>query len=308
MAARAQDDGPRVYQLVPVGARNFTAFAVAKRSNEGPEPGSVSPGAEIDTNILVLRYVQTFDIAGRAWSPFVILPVGEVKSTGAPTSSGLGDAQIGGTIGLIGAPALSPEAFAAFRPGFGLSLLGRVYFPTGAYSSAQPVNLGANRLAYQLGLPTVFAFGRSSYRDPGLTSLEILPTVTFYQHNEDPFGADRSGKAPLFSVEAHLTRNLGPRVWLSADMLYRLGGATTTDGTDDHNGTHGWSAGLSAGLPPDLTGQPHPHLSARGRAQRQRARRRVLPRGAGGAVLTCPCREILRARPSPSVTGAGGFV
>lgn len=248
VAARAQDDGPRVYQLVPVGARNLTAFAVAKRGNETPEPGSVAPGTDIDTNILVLRYVQTFDVAGRPWSPFVILPMGEVKTTGAPKSSGLGDAQIGGTIGLIGTPALSPEAFADFRPGFGLGLLGRIYFPTGAYSDTKPVNLGSNRFAYQLGLPMVFAHGRS-YRDPALTSLEVLPTLTFYHHNDDPFGADRSAKDALFSVEAHLTRNLSQRVWLSADMLLRLGGETSTDGVADGNGMRGWSAGASLTVP-----------------------------------------------------------
>lgn len=246
--ARAQDDGPRVYQLVPAGAQTFTAFAVVKRGNEAPEPGSISPGSKIDTDIVVLRYVQTVDILGRAVSPFAILPVGEVRATGAPASSGLGDAQIGATVGLIGAPALTPEAFAAFKPGFGLALLGRIYLPTGEYSASKPVNLGSNRFAFQVGLPVVFAAGRS-YRDPALTSLEILPTLTFYEHNDDPFGADRSSKDALLSLEAHLTRNLARRVWVSADMLYRRGGATKTDGLADGNGMHGWSAGASVAFP-----------------------------------------------------------
>lgn len=156
--------------------------------------------------------------------------------------------QVGGTIGLVGAPALSPETFEAFRPGFGMSLLGRIYFPTGDYSDDRPVNLGANRFAYQVGLPMVFAAGRS-YRDPALTSLEVLPTLTFYDDNRDPFGAGRSAKDMLFTLEAHLTRNLGPRVWVSADILYRQGGATTTDGVSDENGMHGWSAGLTTAFP-----------------------------------------------------------
>jgi hypothetical protein len=246
--ALAQDDGPRVYQLAPVGAQNVTVFAVNKRGNETPEPGSISPGSDIDTDLVVFRYARTFGVAGRPVTPFLILPVGEVRSTGAPASSGFGDMQIGGAIGLIGAPALSPEKFAAFKPGIGLGLLGRLYLPTGAYSDRKPVNLGSNRIAYQIGLPTVLAAG-SSYRDPSLTSLEILPTLTFYGTNDDPFAAHRSNKDVLFSLEAHLTRNLGRRVWVSADMLYRLGGATTTDGRDDGNGMHGWSAGLSAALP-----------------------------------------------------------
>jgi Putative MetA-pathway of phenol degradation len=246
--ARAQDDGPRVYQLAPVGAQNLTGFLVNKRGNETPEPGSVDPGSDIHTDIFVLRYARTFDLAGLPATGFLIAPVGEVRATGAPASSGFGDAQVGGTLGLFGAPALSAEEYATFRPGFGLSALWRVYLPTGAYSRSQPVNLGSNRLAFQAGLPMVYASGRS-YRDPALTSLEVLPTVTFYDDNEDPFGAGRSGKRPLFSVEAHLTRNLGPRIWLSADLLYRLGGETSTDGVRDENGMHGWSAGGSLALP-----------------------------------------------------------
>jgi hypothetical protein len=247
-AAHAQDDGPRVYQLAPVGAQNVTAFLVNKRGNESPEPGTVGPGSNIDTDMLVFRYARTFDVLGRPVTPFLIVPTGEVRSTGAPHSSGFGDVQIGGTIGLIGAPALSPEAFAAFKPGFGLGVLGRIFFPTGAYSADKPVNLGSNRITYQVGLPLVYAVG-SSYRDPALTSLEILPTVNFYEPNDDPFGARRIEKDPLFSVEAHLTHNFGPRVWASADLLYRLGGETETDGVSDHNGMHGWSAGGSLALP-----------------------------------------------------------
>lgn len=247
-AAYAQDDGPRVYQLAPVGAQNLTAFLVNKRGDETPEPGSVQPGSEIDTDILVLRYARTFELGGLPLTPFLIVPTGQVQATGAPKSSGFGDAQIGAALGLIGAPALSSQAFATFRPGFGLGVLGRAYFPTGAYSASQPVNLGANRAAYQVGLPMVLARGQS-YRDPRLTSLEVLPTVTFYEDNEDPFGAARSGKDPLLTIEAHLTRNFGTRVWASADMLYRQGGETRTDGARDHNAMHGWSAGASLALP-----------------------------------------------------------
>jgi hypothetical protein len=248
----AQDDGPRVYQLVPVGARNLTVFAVAKRGNETPEPGSVQPGSEIDTDILVFRYVTTIDVVGRAFSPFVIVPVGEVRATGARASSGFGDAQIGATLGLVGAPALGADAFAAFEPGFGLQILGRAYIPTGTYDADKPVNFGSNRVSAQLGLPMVFAAGRS-YRDPRLTSLEVLPALTIYQTNQNPFGAERNVKASLFSLEAHLTHNLGPRVWVTADLLARLGGETRTDGLDNGDGMRGWSAGGSVALP--LTGR-----------------------------------------------------
>lgn len=253
-AAHPQDDGPRTYQLAPLGAKTFTAFAVAKRGNETPQSGEVLTGSQIDTNTLILRYVETFSVGGRQFSPFVILPMGEVQSTvrqpggtSEHASAGLGDAQIGGVLGLFGSPALSPKSYTNFRPGLGAGLLARVFFPTGDYSAARPVNLGANRFSYQLGLPATVAIGRS-YVDPALTSFEALPTITFYEANTQPYGAMSVAKAPLFSVETHLTRNLGQSAWLSFDVLYRLGGETTTNGQPDHNATQGWSAGMTAAL------------------------------------------------------------
>ena len=195
MAARAQDDGARVYQLAPVGFQTFTAFVVNKRGDEGPDPGQTNPGSDTRSGVLVLRYARTFDLVGRQFTPFAILPMGRLTVTqGAglgDTSSGLGDAQLGATLGLFGAPALDRAAYAEYRPVFSMSLLGRVFLPTGAYSGEQPVNLGANRFSYQLGLPTTFMFGQS-FRDPHLTALEVMPTVTFYGANDEPFGADRA--------------------------------------------------------------------------------------------------------------------
>lgn len=249
--ALAQDDGPRVYQLAPAGAQVFTAFAVAKRGNEGPEPGEVTLGSETDNNLLVFRWAGTFDLAGRAVTPFIIAPTGQVKVRQGPTShtsSGFGDAQIGATLGLLGAPALSRGSYAAFAPTVSVGLLGRVFFPTGAYSREAPVNLGANRFAYQLGLPTTFLFGHA-YGDPRLTSLELLPTVTFYGANGEPFAGSRRTQDPLFSLEGHLTHNFSRRVWASADILLRTGGETTTDGVANDDPVRGWSAGASAAFP-----------------------------------------------------------
>src|SRR6185295_14634073 len=83
------------------------------------------------------------------------------------TSSGLGDIQVGGVLGLIGEPALSAKDYAAFKPGFGTGLFAKVYFPTGAYDAGKPVNLGADRYAFQVGFPTSWTIG-ASYRDPAL--------------------------------------------------------------------------------------------------------------------------------------------
>jgi hypothetical protein len=250
--ARAQDDGPRVYQLAPVGAQTLTAFAVVKRGNEGPEPGEVFGDTHTDTNLVVLRWAGTFGVLGRQLNPFVILPTGSVavRPDGgvSRTSRGLGDAQIGAVIGLFGEPALTRATYAQYRPGFSMGLLGRVYFPTGAYSSQSPVNFGTNRFSYQVGLPTTIMLGQS-YVDPRLTALELLPTVTFYGPNDAPFQAARLTKDPLFSLEAHLTHNFSRRVWVSADLLYRAGGETATDGVKAGDAQSGLAGGASIAFP-----------------------------------------------------------
>jgi hypothetical protein len=248
-AARAQDDGPRVYQLTPDGAKNVTVFAVVKRSNDTPTGDDVVAGSKFDTNIVVFRYTQTFNLGGQSFAPFIILPTGQVSGVLGgnvkASSGGLGDAQIGATLGLIGSPALSPEAFARYKPSFRTALFGRVFFPTGDYSSARPVNLGSNRFAYQLGLTTSYAFGQS-YADPSLTTIELLPTVSWYDDNTRPYGASQLSKAPFFTLEGHATHNLNRTFWFSADVFYRQGGETFSDGISNLNAVRGWAAGGTA--------------------------------------------------------------
>jgi len=109
------------------------------------------PGSDIDTDLAVLRYVTTVSLNGRQFSPFIIVPTGRVKSTlndgvtPPATSSGFGDLQIGGTLGLIGSPALPRPEFLSFKPGFNMSVFAKVSFPTCGYISAKPGNLGSNR-------------------------------------------------------------------------------------------------------------------------------------------------------------------
>jgi hypothetical protein len=49
----------------------------------------------------------------------------------------------------------------------------------------------------------------------------------------------------LFGIEAHLTRNFSRQVWVSADLLFKRGGETSTKGLADGNAMSGLSAGAS---------------------------------------------------------------
>ena len=249
-SAWAQDDGSRTYQLLPDGTRLATGFAVINHGNQADDPSIVIPDSSTNTRLLVLRYAQYFAIGQEATSVFAILPSGKVSGTigGAPggISSGIGDATIGAMLGVVGYPALSPQDYARYQPGFSLGVLGKISMPTGAYDSSQPINLGANRWSFRVGPSMNYALGEN-FLDPALLTFELLPTVAFFTANHDPHGASRVQQSPLFTVEAHVTRTLDETWWVSADTVYLGAGATSTDGVPNHDSQQSLALGASVG-------------------------------------------------------------
>jgi hypothetical protein len=240
-AARAQGEGARAFELSPAGSRLLSVYGQFARGNTSFDPGSVTPGTKTEANGGILDYSQTLALRGDALVLDLSLPAGQVRGTleaaGAErtyTSSGVGDLQLSATLGLVGSPALEEKAYEEYRPRFALSVLTRVYAPTGAYDPSSPVNLGQNRWALQLGLPSAYYLGRS-FLDPALTSFELLPSVIWYGDNNKPPQGNHSSQSPLLQLEAHVTRNLNRSLWVSADAFFMGGAETSTDGVSDHN-------------------------------------------------------------------------
>jgi hypothetical protein len=223
---------------------------VINQGNQADDPAIVTPGATIDTSLAVFRYAQYFTLGEMAGSAFAILPTGKVSGTiggkFGGTSSGIGDAQIGAMLGLVGYPALSAEGYRAYEPGFSAGALLKLSAPTGPYSSTQQINLGANRWSFRIGPVITYSLGEN-FLDPSLMTFELQPSVTFFTPNEHPFGASRVQQAPLYHIEAHITRNLDKAWWVSADAVYFVGGATSTDGISNHNYQRSLALGASLG-------------------------------------------------------------
>ena len=176
---QAQGEGPRAFELAPEGSQAINLYAVFGRGNQSFDPGSVVPKTEVEVNGSIIEYARGFALADKAGSVVVSLPVGDaVASVNTPygvatyTRSGIGDLQLTGVFGLLGSPSLQEKDYEAYRPGFALNLLTRVYLPTGSYDRTAPVNLGENRRALQLGLPLAYYLGES-FLDRRLTTLEL---------------------------------------------------------------------------------------------------------------------------------------
>lgn len=243
-AAFAQDDGARLYMLIPdkvtIAAFRFHLL----HSNVTNDEGEVQNN-DLDTKLGVFQFVQTLDLGGSQGSIFLVVPGSHISANDVTYGeTGFGDVQLGFTYGVFGTPALKPADYANLRPGLALNLLAKIFFPTGKYNSNQPVNIGANRWALRLGVPVVYAIGKTM-TDPHLTTIEAMPQITLYTANNDPFGADRSKQKPLFIFEGHLTRGFSKSFWASLDLLWREGGSVTVNGIDQHNSQSALSLGTT---------------------------------------------------------------
>jgi hypothetical protein len=257
--ALAIGDGARAYQLVPAGSNIASGYGIFLDGNSSLDPSTAASNASIAIDVAALQFTRQISVGGNASGLFAILPVGRVDGeaivkrplrppvTLSGDSSGLGDIQLGAVIGLVGSPSLPIPQYVAFQPGFALGALARVTLPTGAYSADKAINLGANRWVVQVGAPMGYYLG-TSMLDPALMTFELLPSVSFHGVNGDPFGADRQTQAPMFRLEAHVTRNLNRALWIGVDAIASSGGKTTTDGISDDNGKSSLELGGTVGL------------------------------------------------------------
>jgi hypothetical protein len=253
-AAQAQGEGARAFELAPAGSRLLNVYGEFARGNASFDPGSVTSGTHIEVDGGIFDYSHGFGLRGHTFLLDVSLPVGQARGSleaggvaRSYTSSGIGDLQISSIFGLIGSPALPDKEYESYRPRFALSVLTRVYMPTGAYDRTSIVNLGQNRWALQVGLPSAYYLGESFF-DPALTSFELLPSVIWYGDNNEPSQGNHSSQSPLLQLEAHLTRNLNSSLWVSVDAIFMDGAETTIDGVNQHDRQRSFDLGATVSI------------------------------------------------------------
>ena len=246
----ATDDGPRMYWNAPVGTNILQAyFWTAAGNSVTPENSQTSPYIDTDINIGVLGYNRIIDIAGHSAIATAVITGGKVSGSipfgSLRSSHGLGDLYLQGVVNLIGAPALSAEDFANYKQETVLSLLIGVTAPTGDYEGNRLLNLGMNRWNVRVGLPFVQTFG--DWIPGEITTLEILPSVWFYGDNDDSILGSTLTQDPMYTLEAHITRDITPELFLSLDYFIQRVGKTFFDGQQDANAHTSDSLGLTAG-------------------------------------------------------------
>jgi hypothetical protein len=219
--------------------------------------GIIRPNLDLDIDLAVAQYTRTMAIAERYVSITAVQPVGTLNSkvslpnapriNGKAKSKGLGDTQLLLSFGVYNLPPLTKASYRDYKPSFAVGGLTRLTLPTGEYDNNQSANLGANRYSLQLATPITFGFGEN-FLDPRLTTIDLLPSITLYSNNDDPFNANKISQKALFKFEGHLTHNFNPGVWASLDSVYSYGGETKVDGKQQNNRQRSLSMAATLGL------------------------------------------------------------
>jgi Putative MetA-pathway of phenol degradation len=242
----AQAGSARDYLNAPIDSW-FAFYNVGYAASVTPEDG-LDVSARIRTNVVPQSLVltRTMDYWGRTGGISIVVPYLYVESSSGSNNtavSGVSDIGFLWQINIFGGPALTREEFASFVPQTFASFHLYVGTPLGDYQSSRALNPSANRWTVR---PTV----NFSYTpDRGWTWLETYVSVAAFTPNNafQAGGASRLTQNPLLIVEGHASRNITPRIWLSADTYYNLGGETSIDGARQDNAAHTLRLGAGMG-------------------------------------------------------------
>ena len=158
-----------------------------------------------------MRAIQPY-----AWGSFSSETGGEQQSRAL---NGLLDLRIKFSVGLVGAPALTPEEFARIprHTVIGASL--SVIAPIGQYDSARAINLGFNRWGFKPEIGIWHPMGR--------WTLEGSAGVWFYTTNDSYFpGAATRTQDPFVALQAHVRYTFESGAWIGLDSTWFSGGQT----------------------------------------------------------------------------------
>lgn len=230
--ARAEFDGARVYWPLPKNTNIVSAHLMSGTANASWSNWSaLQPDIDIQSDIYMLGYTRVQPVFGRTVNWQLLVPAGTTRtssilpvSTNDTFANGIGDIGIGGTVNLFGVPELMAKDFVRHELDLSVNLGLMVYAPTGQYDPSETLNIGSNQWKTRVSAPIVKSFGQWV---PGRrTTLEIMPAVTFFGDN-DEVQTNRIEQDPLYSIEAHFTRDLTERAFVSLDYTWLEGGEET---------------------------------------------------------------------------------
>lgn len=262
----AQDLTPRAYVIAPVGS-NALVLQTSELDGSLQFNGSVPiADARASVSLPALAYYRSFALLGRTASVTAGVPYGVGHFTGtvaeAPRSADLRgalDSSLRVAVNLIGGPAMRLGEFASWRQRILLGVSLRIVAPTGQYDPTRLLNWGGNRWAFKPEIGYSQRWGH--WLVDAYAAIWFFTTnPEFFSHNAYYPGTRSRSEAPVSAVEAHLSYDVRPRLWISLDANFWRGGRTSLNGIPNPATNQKSSRiGLTASVP--LTGHQSVKLS-----------------------------------------------
>jgi hypothetical protein len=236
---RAQDLLPRAYLITPL---HSNAVTLSNVFNDGHlEFAGAVPitGATARLNMPLVALYHSFAFFGRSANVTATLPYGVGMFTGTVAEaeisayrSGLLDAFFRFSVNLKGGPAMDPGEMRQWRQKTLLGASLKIVAPTGQYDPTKLVNLGGNRWAFKPELGWSQRFGH--------WLVDAYGSVWFFTRNPESFsrnayfpGTRYQTQEPIGALEAHLSYDVRPRLWVSLDANFWHGGRTSVNGVEN---------------------------------------------------------------------------
>lgn len=248
--AAAQSLDPRAYSNLPVGL-NFLLAGYAYSQGELAFDALPLQDARTRVHVLPVGYVRSLDVFGNAGNVALLLPLVDLTGTATLDGttevrrevSGLADPTLRMAVNFYGAPALRPAEFAAWRQDLIVGASLAITAPFGQYDNDRLVNIGSNRWSIKPELGMSQALGR--------WTVELAAGVTWFTRNDEFFNGNTREQDPLYSVQVHLTRQLGRAAWGAFSVTYYDGGRNSINGVENTQALGGTRLGATLSLPVD---------------------------------------------------------
>ncbi len=252
LQCQAQDLQPRRWGHLPIDT-NFSGIGYAYTGADVAfDPVLLIEDVTLDLNSLPLKYIRTFELAGKSARIDVLQAYQDAEWNGLVdgvatrvTRSGWSDTVLRFAVNLVGAPPLKGAEYAEYRTaaesetivGLGLEL----QIPTGQYFNDKLLNLGTNRVTFRPQLGAVHKQGK--------WTTEFTASSWLYTDNNDFFNGNYLEQNPLYTLQGFVDYTFKPGLFIGTGIAYGLGGESKIDGIhkDDPRDALLW--GLALGYP-----------------------------------------------------------
>jgi hypothetical protein len=236
---RAQDLAPRAYLITPLHSNAVTlswSFYDGSINFNGTLPVSDAKGKY---HVSTLSLYHSFGVFGRSANIVVAVPygIGHFQGTAAGVEqnlyrSGLVDSVYRLSVNLKGGPAMAPREFVKWQQKVLLGVGLKVIAPTGQYDPTKLINWGANRWSFKPEFGYSQRWGK--WVVDGYTGVWFFTTNhDFWSRNAYYPGTRSHAQKPMVAFETHLSYDFKPRLWVSLDGNFWVGGIASTAGVEN---------------------------------------------------------------------------